>query len=178
MSNEEVRQKDHRRMSRGGIIARPMNPGPWGIVGVVEFFLLPGSAQTPTGSRSGRPAAGWGCSVDVRESFSSSSFARTPTLRSDGRWLLRAPAKTTTMDREPCVGTVLLTTTSQPTHDCRRGGAETGAGRGVRGGGARVGRGEVLIVCSGRPRARTAAFTTTCTVRLATIRLTLPYTLA
>jgi hypothetical protein len=84
MTNEELRQEDHRNTSRGGIIARPMNPGRRGLVGVVEFYLLPGSARTSTSSRSGRPATSWGCSVDVREFSLPSSFARTPTLQSDG----------------------------------------------------------------------------------------------
>ncbi len=99
MNEEDLRQQDHRRMSRSGIIACPMNPGPWGFVGVVDFFVLPGFAQTPTGPRSGWPADGWGSSVDVPEVFSMSSCARTPTLLSDGKGPLRRRTKAKRKDR-------------------------------------------------------------------------------
>ncbi len=93
MNEEELRLQDYKRMSRRGIIARPMNPGPGGFVGVVELFVLSGFAQTPTGSRRGWPADGWGSGVDVPEVFSLSSYAGTPTLLSDGKGPLRRRTK-------------------------------------------------------------------------------------
>ncbi len=151
-----MRQNDHRKKSRGGIIAWSMNPGAWGLVGVVELSLLSGYARTPTGPSRGWPAEGWGCSVDVREVFLMPVFAGTPTLQSDGKGPLWTSTKARGEDREPCVGTVMVTTRLQPTHDYRRAGEGMDAVGDAGDGELCVGRGDGRMTLSGRPRALTA----------------------
>ncbi len=147
---------------RGSIATSPMDP--FGVVNVVvpELVLASCSARTSTLTRERWPAGGWGYGVGAPEFSSSASCAGASTPLPVGSMPLVTITTAMDMPRKPCVGTIALSTKSEPTHDLRRGRRDGDVGTcGVAGTGGRGGPGTML---SGRPRAPLARTVVTLTV--------------